>query len=185
MSFSSALVIAFSIALSILHMRATEGATPILPFTMRLQYHSVDEKSVAAARLDPWQTLPEFAAAMYITGRKGALATSSWRARWVLGHESSGVVVEAGAKVRNVKVGDRVAIEPGVPCRRCIHCRSGYYNLCVFAATPPHDGTLQKYYIVACDFVYPIPEHMTAEDGAVQVNKVADLRAGQTVLVFG
>lgn len=114
----------------------------------------------------------------------------------VLGHESSGVVVEAGSKVKNVKVGDRVAIEPGVPCRRCDHCRSGAYNVCedtVFAATPPHDGTLQKYYTVASDYVYPLPAHMSAEDGAlvepvavaVQIVKVADLRAGQTVLVFG
>ncbi|KAL2683421.1 hypothetical protein Neosp_007891 [[Neocosmospora] mangrovei] len=114
----------------------------------------------------------------------------------VLGHESAGTVVEVGAKVKNVKVGDRVAIEPGVPCRRCDYCRSGAYNLCadtVFAATPPHDGTLQKYYIVASDYVYPIPDHMSSEDGAlvepvavaVQIVKVADLRAGQSVLVFG
>ncbi|KAJ2981410.1 hypothetical protein NQ176_g2040 [Zarea fungicola] len=114
----------------------------------------------------------------------------------VLGHESAGTIVEVGSKVKNVKVGDRVAIEPGVPCRRCDHCRSGAYNLCddtVFAATPPWDGTLQKYYIVAGDYCYPIPDHMTAEEGAlvepvavaVQICKVADLRAGQTVLVFG
>ena len=38
----------------------------------------------------------------------------------VLGHESAGTVVEAGSAVCNVKVGDRVAIEPGVPCRRCV-----------------------------------------------------------------
>ncbi|KAF4125464.1 D-xylulose reductase [Geosmithia morbida] len=114
----------------------------------------------------------------------------------VLGHESAGVVVETGSKVENVRVGDRVAIEPGVPCRRCDFCRSGSYNLCedtVFAATPPHDGTLQKYYTVASDYVYPIPDHMSSEDGAlvepvsvaVQIVKVSDLRAGQTVLVFG
>lgn len=114
----------------------------------------------------------------------------------VLGHESAGTIVEVGSKVKNVKVGDRVAIEPGVPCRRCDHCRSGAYNLCadtVFAATPPHDGTLQKYYIVASDYVYPIPDHMSAEDGAlvepvavaVQIGKVAELKAGQTVLVLG
>jgi D-xylulose reductase len=63
----------------------------------------------------------------------------------------------------------------------------------VFAATPPWDGTLQKYYIVAGDYCYPIPAHMSAEDGAlvepvavaVQICKVADVRAGQSVLVFG
>ncbi|CAJ2503067.1 Uu.00g104610.m01.CDS01 [Anthostomella pinea] len=114
----------------------------------------------------------------------------------VLGHESAGTVVEVGSKVKNVKVGDRVAIEPGVPCRHCDFCRSGAYNLCedtIFAATPPWDGTLQKYYVVASDYCYPIPSHMSAEDGAlvepvavaVQIATVADLRAGQTVLVFG
>lgn len=114
----------------------------------------------------------------------------------VLGHESSGTVVEVGSKVKNVGKGDRVAIEPGVPCRRCDRCRSGFYNLCddtVFAATPPHDGTLQRYYTVASDYVYPIPDHMTAEEGAlvepvavaVQIAKVADLRAGQKIVVFG
>jgi D-xylulose reductase len=104
--------------------------------------------------------------------------------------------VEIGSAVNNVHVGQRVAIEPGVPCRRCDYCRSGQYNLCgdtVFAATPPWDGTLSKFYTVASDFVYPIPEHMSMEEGAlvepmavaVQVAKVADLRASQTVVVFG
>lgn len=128
--------------------------------------------------------------------QKGRIGDFILNSPMVLGHESSGRVVEVGTKVKNVKVGDRVAIEPGVPCRRCDHCRRGEYGLCadmIFAATPPDDGTLQKYYIVASDYVYPIPEHMSFEDGAltepvavaVQINKVADLRAGQTVLVFG
>lgn len=63
----------------------------------------------------------------------------------------------------------------------------------MFAATPPWDGTLQKYYIVAGDYCYPLPSHLNAEDGAlcepvavaVQICKVADLRGGQTVLVMG
>lgn len=114
----------------------------------------------------------------------------------VLGHESAGTVVEIGSSVKNLKVGDRVAIEPGVPCRHCDYCRSGSYNLCpdtVFAATPPHNGTLSKYYKTAADYCYLIPEHMTLEDGAlcepvavaVQICKVGDVRAGQTVVVFG
>ncbi|KXT17915.1 hypothetical protein AC579_5902 [Pseudocercospora musae] len=114
----------------------------------------------------------------------------------VLGHESSGTVVEIGSAVKSVKVGDRVAIEPGVPCRHCDYCREGSYNLCPdtrFAATPPWDGTLAKYYIVASDYVYRMPEHMSMEEGAlveptavgVQICKVAGVRAGQTVLVMG
>ncbi|KAI4678982.1 uncharacterized protein J4E88_006272 [Alternaria novae-zelandiae] len=114
----------------------------------------------------------------------------------ILGHESSGTVVEIGSAVKNLQVGDRVAIEPGVPCRRCDYCRSGSYNLCndtIFAATPPWDGTLAKYYTVASDYCYKIPDHMNMEEAAmvepvsvaVQICKVADLRANQTVVVFG
>ncbi|KAK7184490.1 hypothetical protein DPSP01_012643 [Paraphaeosphaeria sporulosa] len=114
----------------------------------------------------------------------------------VLGHESSGVVVEAGSKVTNLKIGDRVAIEPGVPCRRCDYCRAGSYNLCndtIFAATPPWDGTLAKYYTVASDYCYKIPDTMDMEEAAmvepvavaVQICKVASIRANQTVVVFG
>ncbi|KAF2093047.1 GroES-like protein [Rhizodiscina lignyota] len=114
----------------------------------------------------------------------------------ILGHESSGTVAEVGPAVKNLKVGDRVTIEPGVPCRRCDYCRQGAYNLCadtVFAATPPWDGTLQKFYPVASDYCYKLPDQMDFEEGAmveptavaVQICKVADLRANQTVLVFG
>lgn len=91
-------------------------------------------------------------------------------------------------RYRQVAVSDNI--------HSCDYCRSGSYNLCadtVFAATPPWDGTLQKYYIVASDYTYPIPEHMSSEDGAlvepvavaVQICKVAELKGGQTVLVFG
>lgn len=114
----------------------------------------------------------------------------------VLGHESSNVVASAGTAVKHLKIGDRVAMEPGVPCRRCEWCRGGKYHLCkdmIFAATPPHDGTLAKYYVNAGDFCYRIPDHMDMEEGAmvepvsvaVAVNKQADLRAHQTVVVLG
>ncbi|KAL4773353.1 hypothetical protein BDW60DRAFT_215772 [Aspergillus nidulans var. acristatus] len=114
----------------------------------------------------------------------------------VLGHESSGIVTEIGSAVKNLKVGQKVAIEPGVPCRHCDYCRSGSYNLCpdtVFAATPPHDGTLQKYYTTQADYCYPLPYHMDLEEGAmvepvavaVQITKVGNVRPNQTVVVFG
>ncbi|KAB8234306.1 chaperonin 10-like protein [Aspergillus alliaceus] len=86
------------------------------------------------------------------------------------GHESPGMVVEVGPAVDNLKVGDRVAIEPGVPCRRCHHCRVGLHNLCrdiVSAATPLHDGMLFKYYTTQSVFCYPIPSQMSFEEGAL------------------
>lgn len=114
----------------------------------------------------------------------------------ILGHESAGTVVEVGSAVSSLKIGDRVAIEPGTPCRYCDYCRNGEYNLCadtIFAVTPPWDGTLSKYYNVAADYCYKLPEHVNFEDGAmvepvavaVQVCKVAEIKAGQKVIVFG
>lgn len=114
----------------------------------------------------------------------------------VLGHESSGTVVEVGDAVTTLDIGDRVAIEPGVPCRYCNFCRDGKYNHCedmVFAATPPWDGTLARYYTVAYDYCYKIPDHMDMEEAAmvepvsvaVQVCKRAKLQAVDSVVVFG
>jgi L-iditol 2-dehydrogenase len=59
--------------------------------------------------------------------------------------------------VKSLKVGDRVAIEPGVPCRLCEFCKTGRYNLCpdiIFCATPPCHGNLVRYYKHAADFCY-------------------------------
>lgn len=114
----------------------------------------------------------------------------------VLGHESSGVVVEVGSKVTQLKPGDRVAIEPGRPCRRCDQCRGGTYHLCpnmIFAALPPTDGTLSKYFASPADLCYKVPDSMTLEEAAavepvavaVSTCRTAGLRAHQTVVVLG
>lgn len=88
----------------------------------------------------------------------------------VLGHETAGTVVAVGTTVTTHRVGDRVAIEPGVPCGVCERCREGNYNLCagvVFHATPPVDGTLQRFVAIRGDFAYRLPETVTTEAGAL------------------
>ncbi|KAK7486799.1 hypothetical protein BaRGS_00021946 [Batillaria attramentaria] len=92
------------------------------------------------------------------------------RAPMVLGHEASAVVSKLGPGVTSLKVGDRVAIEPGVPCRRCNYCKTGRYNLCLdmkFCATPPYDGNLARYYIHDADFCFKLPDHVSFEEGAL------------------
>lgn len=88
----------------------------------------------------------------------------------ILGHESAGVVKELGPGVSRLSPGDRVAIEPGVPCRVCSFCRSGRYNLCPdvqFLAAPPTDGSMAAYIVHDADFCYKLPDHVTLEDGAM------------------
>lgn len=75
----------------------------------------------------------------------------------ILGHETSGVVVDIGENVTHLNRGDAVAVEPGIPCRHCILCRKGSYNLCkdiYFCATPPCHGTLTRLFKHAADFCY-------------------------------
>lgn len=88
----------------------------------------------------------------------------------IIGHESSGTVAKLGKNVKNLKVGDRVAIEPGVPCRMCTYCKEGRYNLCkdiVFCATPPVHGSLRRFYKHAADFCFKLPDHVSLEEGAL------------------
>ncbi|SCU79188.1 LAME_0A07624g1_1 [Lachancea meyersii CBS 8951] len=126
----------------------------------------------------------------------GAIGNFVVKKPMILGHESSGIVTEVGKAVTSVKVGDKVAIEPGIPSRYSDETKAGNYNLCPemkFAATPPYDGTLVKYYLAPEDFVVKLPEHVSLEEGAlveplsvgVHANKLAKLSFNQKVAVFG
>jgi len=114
----------------------------------------------------------------------------------VLGHESSGVVEEIGSDVTHLKKGDRVTIEPGVPCRHCDYCREGRYNLCPdvrFMATPPIDGSLANYITHASDFCFKIPDHVSFDEAAmceplsvgIHACNRAGVRIGSKVLIMG
>lgn len=48
----------------------------------------------------------------------------------VIGHEFAGEVVDVGKGVTQFKVSDRIAVDPVVPCRSCVYCRSGKENVC-------------------------------------------------------
>lgn len=114
----------------------------------------------------------------------------------VLGHEASGVVAAIGPSVDSLRMGDRVSIEPGVPCRSCGQCLAGHYNLCAdvqFFATPPYDGAFSQFVVVPADFVYPVPDEISDDAAAlleplsvgVWACRRARVAPGDTVLVTG
>lgn len=114
----------------------------------------------------------------------------------VLGHEAAGVVTRVGAEVTQVTVGDRVAIEPGTPCRNCRQCMAGRYHLCpdfVFLATPPYDGALVEQLTIDSRQLFPIPDSMSFEEGAlveplsvgIWACRRAALEPGDDVLITG
>jgi L-iditol 2-dehydrogenase len=126
-------------------------------------------------------------------GRVGAFDLG---APQVIGHEAAGFVVEVGAAVERVAVGDRVAIEPGRACGGCRECTMGWYNLCpdiAFMGMPPTAGCLAENVVVAARFAHPIPDALSAEQAALleplsvalwAVSR-ADVGIGHRVLVAG
>ena len=122
----------------------------------------------------------------YVNGELGSFKVTQ---PYIPGHECSGVVAEAGPCVKNFKPGDRVVVEPGIPCRRCRFCKSGRYNLChdvVFLSAPPTNGTLAEYAAVAADFVYPMPDGLSFEEAAlVEPLSVAMHATGRGEVVAG
>lgn len=128
------------------------------------------------------------------TGRCGTFVVTE---PMILGHETSAQVVEVGANVKNLKVGDRVVTEPAVPCEHCSYCRGGKYNLCediVCHATPPKGhGTLTNFFLHPAGYTFPIPDVITDEEAAmieplsvaVHANKRCGVTVGSKVLITG
>ena len=100
----------------------------------------------------------------------GAIGDYVVKPPFVLGHEPGGTVVEVGKNVKHLKVGDRVALEPGKTCGHCEFCKTGRYNLCpdvVFFATPPVDGVFQEYVAHEADLCFKLPDNVSTLEGAL------------------
>jgi L-iditol 2-dehydrogenase len=115
---------------------------------------------------------------------------------FVLGHETGGTVVEIGEEVTHLKVGDRVALEPGITCGQCEFCRTGRYNLCPdvkFFATPPFDGTFQEYVAHKANMSFKLPENVSTLAGAMieplavglHAANLGEAELGKTAVVLG
>lgn len=114
----------------------------------------------------------------------------------VLGHEAGGIITAVGDEVTTLTIGQRVSLEPGIPCRSCTQCLAGRYNLCpdvAFFATPPYDGAFAQFVAVPAAFAYPIPDSMS-DDAAGLIEPLsvgvwacqrAQVGPGSTVLITG
>lgn len=114
----------------------------------------------------------------------------------VLGHEASGTVTEVGRAVRNLRVGDRVCMEPGIPDPASRQTLQGMYNLdpdVRFWATPPIHGCLRESIVHPANLTFKLPDNVSFEAGAlveplaigVHSAKKARIAPGDTALVLG
>ena len=126
----------------------------------------------------------------------GAIGDYVVKPPFVLGHEPGGTVVEVGSNVKHLKVGDKVALEPGKTCGHCEFCRQGKYNLCpdvVFFATPPVDGVFQEYVAHEAALCFKLPPQVSTLEGALieplavgfHAANQGGAHAGQTAMVMG
>ncbi|KAF8262762.1 GroES-like protein [Lactarius quietus] len=114
----------------------------------------------------------------------------------VLGHESAGEIVDVHPSVTHLKLGDRVAVEPGIPCHTCAPCLRGRYNGCervLFRSTPPVPGLLRRYITHPAVWCHKLPPSLSYEDGALleplsvalAAVERANLRLGDAALICG
>ncbi|OWM75648.1 L-idonate 5-dehydrogenase-like [Punica granatum] len=114
----------------------------------------------------------------------------------VIGHECAGIVEEVGTEVKSLAVGDHVALEPGISCRRCSLCKDGRYNLCPemkFFGSPPTNGSLANKVVHPSYLCYKLPDNVSLEEGAmceplsvgVHACRRANINPTTNVLIIG
>lgn len=114
----------------------------------------------------------------------------------VLGHEAAGTVVKVGSGVTDLKAGDRVCMEPGVPDLSSRASKLGLYNVdpsVTFWATPPVHGILAPYAVHPAAFTFKLPDNVSFEEGAMvepfaigmQAASRARIVPGDTAAVIG
>ena len=98
--------------------------------------------------------------------------------------------------VTHLKPGDRVAVEPNIPCHTCQPCLTGKLNGCervIFRSTPPEAGFLRRYVVHPAIWCHKLPDGMSYEDGALleplsvalAAVERAGLRLGNVTLICG
>jgi len=129
----------------------------------------------------------------YLYGEIGGVAIQQ---PLVLGHESAGVIEALGPGVRGLQVGMPVAVDPSISCGHCEFCLEGDPHVCLenrfFGVYPTH-GAFREYLAHPADLVFPLPEGMSFDEGALlepmgiatYVVGLAGIRLGDRVAVLG
>lgn len=86
-----------------------------------------------------------------------------------LGHEGVGTIQEIGANDKGLKPGDRVALEPYVPCNKCHMCAVGRFNNCVdlHVCGVHKDGMMAEYFLHPVQLLYRLPDELSFTHAAL------------------
>ncbi len=131
----------------------------------------------------------------------GRIGDTIFSAPLVLGHEFMGVVAAVGANANDgenhpLTAGQRVAVDPAVPCWHCEMCEQGNPNLCLdhyFIGVYPADGALRECMVVPARNCFPLPDSISEGGGAlletlgvaIHAVDLGHVRLGETAAVIG
>jgi len=114
----------------------------------------------------------------------------------IVGHEAAGEVAALGPGVKDLKVGQRLAIDPAHSCGHCAWCLTSRPNLCPnvqFCSTPPVDGLMCEYAVLEASQCLPVPDSLSLAEAAmlepfqvsVHAANLVGMRPGETAAVVG
>lgn len=113
----------------------------------------------------------------------------------IIGHEFTGEIVEIGADVKNVAVGDKVVVEPILYCGECYACRSGRPNVCeTLEVLGVHrDGGMKEFVVIPADKAHKVSQDLPYDRAVVvepftiaaQSTWRGDVKSGETCLIMG
>ena len=116
----------------------------------------------------------------------------------ILGHEFVGIIKEKGEDIKDLKIGDKIVVDPNEKCGYCINCRRGFSNLCEYMALGTTFGIFQnggfaKYSIAPRSAVFKLPEGMNMNNAAlieplscaVHCHNLADVKESDNVVIIG
>ncbi|MFW9826435.1 MAG: zinc-binding dehydrogenase [Candidatus Thorarchaeota archaeon] len=114
----------------------------------------------------------------------------------IIGHEFSGIIVEVGENVKNIKNGDKVTVNPNLPCYDCFWCKRNQENKCRFsprALGTLADGAMVEFLNVNQERVHILPDSISLEEGAlieplaigIYAVQESGFRLGESAAVYG
>ena len=102
---------------------------------------------------------------------QGQIGSQKVQYPFTIGHEGAGVVVEVGRDVKRVRPGDKIAIEPAMPCWECDQCLSGRHHTCRklrFLGCPGQaEGCLMEHIVMPEESCFPLTGKLTADHGSI------------------
>jgi hypothetical protein len=103
--------------------------------------------------------------------KEGNIGNPVVKYAFTIGHEGAGIIEKIGKSVKNVKIGDRVAIDPAMLCFTCDQCKSGRYHTCrkirFLGCTGQSEGCMAEYMIMPAYSCFPLKKNISFDQAAL------------------